>query len=69
MVGHRHMVARLIVAFRSAKAAHPKRNFRRVKGDYRSIHNRTAIEVLISTTIAAIIAIPAWLAIGTWWLG
>ncbi|KAA1257767.1 Membrane transport protein [Rubripirellula obstinata] len=30
---------------------------------------RTAIEVLISTTIAAIIAIPAWLAIGTWWLG
>ncbi|WP_261344849.1 hypothetical protein [Rubripirellula obstinata] len=40
-----------------------------MKGDYRSIHNRTAIEVLISTTIAAIIAIPAWLAIGTWWLG
>jgi predicted permease len=29
---------------------------------------RTAIEVLVSTSIAAIITIPMWLAIGTWWL-
>jgi predicted permease len=29
---------------------------------------RTAIEVIVSTSIAGIITIPVWLAIGTWWL-
>lgn len=30
---------------------------------------RTAIEVIISTSLAGILLIPIWLAIGAWWLG
>ncbi|TWT50620.1 Membrane transport protein [Rubripirellula amarantea] len=30
---------------------------------------KTAIEVVLSTSIAGIVLIPAWLAIGAWWLG
>ena len=30
---------------------------------------RTAIEVLVGTSVAAIVMIPVWLSIGAWWLG
>ena len=30
---------------------------------------RTAIEVLVGTSVAAIVTIPLWLSIGGWWLG